>query len=148
MPQPAENPGPPATFRVAGLLVALEGAVSLTAAIVLLARAVTGEGSNTVANGYGTAGWFGVLGVGVGGAGVALAMGKRWGRAIATVVQLLLLPVVWSLLTGSHQLAYGIVLGAAALGVLILLFSPPSSRWMAAEYNDSDDYDNSDDEVG
>ncbi|MGF0309514.1 hypothetical protein BH93_16720 [Rhodococcoides fascians A25f] len=134
-----ENIGPPATFRSAGVLVAAQGAASLIAAFVLLVRAVSGEGDNAVANGYGTAGWFGVLGVGVGAAGVALILGKRWGRAIATVVQLLLLPVVWSLLTGSHQTVYGVVLGIVVIGVLVLLFSPPSSRWMAAEYSDVDD---------
>ncbi|MGB2722653.1 MAG: hypothetical protein WBG53_07360 [Rhodococcus sp. (in: high G+C Gram-positive bacteria)] len=134
-----ENLTPPATFRSAGALVAAQGLASLVAAIVLLVRAFSGEGDNAVANGYGTAGWFGVLGIGVGAAGVALILGKRWGRSIATVVQLLLLPVVWSLLTGSHQTVYGVALGAVVVGVLVLLFSPPSSRWMAAEYSDVDD---------
>ncbi|MFY2788182.1 hypothetical protein [Rhodococcus sp. KRD162] len=134
-----ENLTPPVTFRSAGVLVAAQGAASLIAAVVLLVRAFSGDGDNAVANGYGTAGWFGVLGVGVGAAGVALILGKRWGRAIATVVQLLLLPVAWSLLTGSHQTAYGIVLGLVVIAVLALLFSPPSSQWMAAEYSDVDD---------
>lgn len=134
-----ENLTPPATFRSAGVLVAAQGAVSLVAAFVLVVRAVSGEGDNAVANGYGTAGWFAVLGLGVGAAGVALILGKRWGRALATVVQLLLLPVVWSLLTGSHQTVYGIVLGIVVVAVLVLLFSPPSSQWMAAEYSDVDD---------
>ena len=134
-----ENLTPPVAFRSAGVLVAAQGAASLIAAVVLLVRAFSGDGDNAVANGYGTAGWFGVLGVGVGAAGVALILGKRWGRAIATVVQLLLLPVAWSLLTGSHQTAYGIVLGLVVIAVLALLFSPPSSQWMAAEYSDVDD---------
>ncbi|MFI8566909.1 hypothetical protein ACIGGF_10165 [Rhodococcus sp. NPDC078407] len=134
-----DNLSPPATFRSAGVLVAAQGAASLIAAFVLIVRAVSGDGDNAVANGYGTAGWFGVLGVGVGAAGIALAIGKRWARALATVVQLLLLPVVWSLLTGSGQIVYGVVLGAVVIGVLVLLFSPPSTRWMAAEYSDIDD---------
>ena len=134
-----DNLRPPATFRSAGVLVAAQGAASLIAAFVLVVRAVSGDGDNAVANGYGTAGWFGVLGVGVGVAGIALAIGKRWARALATVVQLLLLPVVWSLLTGSGQIVYGVVLGAVVIAVLVLLFSPPSTRWMAAEYSDIDD---------
>ena len=134
-----ENLTPPVTFRSAGVLVAAQGAASLIAAVVLLVRAFSGDGDNAVANGYGTAGWFGVLGVGVGAAGVALILGKRWGRAIATVIQLLLLPVAWSLLTGSHQTADGIGLGLVVIAVLALLFSPPSSQWMAAEYSDVDD---------
>ena len=113
--------------------MALEGAVALAASVVLLTRAVNGV-EDEVANGYGTAGWFAVVGAVVGAAGVALILGKRWGRAIALVVQLLLLPVVWSLLTDSHQPMYGILLGTCVVAILVLLFSPPSSRWMAAEY--------------
>lgn len=129
---------PPSTFRAAGALVALEGATALVAAVVLLIRAVGGV-EDTVANGYGTAGWFAVAGAVVGAAGVALVLGKRWGRAVALVVQLLLLPVVWSLLTDSHQPFYGVLLGSVVLAILALLFSPPSSRWMAAEYAHVDD---------
>lgn len=124
---------PPLTFRAAGALVALEGLAALVAAAVLIVRAVRGV-QDAVANGYGTAGWFAVIGLIVGAAGVALLVGKRWGRAIALVVQLLLLPVVWSLLTDSHQPLYGALLGAGVIAILVLLFSPPSSRWMAAEY--------------
>lgn len=138
MSTPQDNASPPVTFRAAGALVALEGVASLVAAFVLVMRAASGEGDSAVANGYGTAGWFGVLGIAVTAAGGALMIGKRWARALALVVQLLLLPVVWALLTGSDQPFYGIVLGTVALTTLVLLFSPPSSRWMAAEYSDFD----------
>lgn len=131
---------PPATFRAAGVLVALEGVVALVAAVVLVIRAVDGV-EDDVANGYGTAGWFAVIGVAVTTAGIALTIGRRWGRAIALVVQLLLLPVVWSLLTDSHQPLYGALLGLGVVGILVLLFSPPSSRWMAAQYVSIDDDD-------
>lgn len=111
----------------------------MVAAVVLLVRAVQGE-QNAVANGYGTAGWFAVVGLVVGAAGIGLVLGKRWGRAIALVVQLLLLPVVWALLTDSDQPLYGALLGIGVLAILVLLFSPPSSKWMAAEYvHDGDD---------
>lgn len=133
---------PPPTFRAAGLLVALEGAVALAASVVLLVRAVRGV-EDEVANGYGTAGWFAVVGAVVGAAGVALILGKRWARAIALVVQLLLLPVVWSLLTDSHQPLYGVLLGTGVVAILVLLFSPPSSRWMAAEYAHVDEDESS-----
>lgn len=129
---------PPSTFRAAGALVVLEGAVALVVAVVLLVRALGGA-RDSAANGYGTAGWFAVIGVAVGAAGIALILGRRWGRAIALVVQLLLLPVVWSLLTDSHQPLYGVLLGSGVVAVLALLFSPPSSRWMAAEYAHVDD---------
>jgi peptidoglycan/LPS O-acetylase OafA/YrhL len=124
---------PPSTFRAAGVLVALEGFIALVAAVVLVVRAVNGV-QDAVANGYGTAGWFAMIGIIVGAAGIALVLGKRWARAVALVVQLLLLPVVWALLTDSHQPLYGALLGIGVLAILVLLFSPPSSQWMAAEY--------------
>lgn len=141
MPTPPLPQVPPATFRSAGVLVAIEGLVALVAAAVLVVRAIGGsdETDQSVANGYGTAGWFAVVGAAVLAAGLALVAGKRWGRAIALVVQLLLLPVVWALLTDSHQPLYGVVLGAAVVAILVLLFSPASSQWMAAEYGSTDD---------
>ncbi|CFE68231.1 integral membrane protein [Mycobacterium tuberculosis] len=50
---------------------------------------------------------------------------------MAVFAQLLLLPVAWYLIVGSHQPAIGIPVGIIALGVLVLLFSPPSIRWAA-----------------
>jgi hypothetical protein len=79
-------------------------------------------------------------------AGIALLTGRRWGRAIAVVAQLLLLPVAWSLLTDSHQVPLGIVLGVVVLGALGCLFSAPTSRWMAAEYGAYADEASSDEE--
>lgn len=139
VPTPSQSTMPPPTFRAAGVLVSLEGLVGLVAAAVLLVRALGGSATDSAANGYGTAGWFAVVGGAVGGAGIALVLGKRWGRAVALVVQLLLLPVVWSLLTDSHQPIYGALLGVAVVAILALLFSPASSQWMAAEYSHLDD---------
>ncbi|WP_083874569.1 hypothetical protein [Nocardia paucivorans] len=123
----------PPTVRGAGALVALEGAVAVIVAIVLVVRGLLGY-DQTAANGYGTAAWFGILGGAVLAAGIGLLFGRRWGRAIAVIAQLLLLPVVWSLLTDSHQPLYGSVLGVVVIGALVLLFLPATSRWMASEY--------------
>lgn len=123
----------PPAVRGAGALVALEGAVAVTVAIVLVVRGLLGH-DQTAANGYGTAAWFGILGGAVLAAGIGLLFGHRWGRAIAVIAQLLLLPVVWSLLTDSHQPFYGSVLGLVVVGALVLLFLPATSRWMASEY--------------
>ncbi|MCP2274768.1 hypothetical protein [Nocardia amikacinitolerans] len=123
----------PATVRGAGGLVALEGAVAVTVAIVLVVRGLLGH-DQSQASGYGTAAWFGILGGAVLAAGVGLLLGQRWGRAIAVIAQVLLLPVVWSLLTDSHQPVYGGLLGVVVVAALILLFVPSSTRWMAREY--------------
>ncbi|WP_435591010.1 hypothetical protein [Nocardia sp. bgisy118] len=123
----------PATVRGAGGLVALEGAVAVTVAIVLVVRGLLGH-DQSQASGYGTAAWFGILGGAVLAAGVGLLLGHRWGRAIAVIAQILLLPVAWSLLTDSHQPVYGALLGVVVVAALILLFVPSSTRWMARDY--------------
>ncbi|WP_188829456.1 hypothetical protein [Nocardia camponoti] len=123
----------PLTLRVAGGLVALEGAAGVVTAIVLVIRAFTGH-DQSVASGVGTALWFGILFGGVLAAGVALGFGKRWGRAIAVIAQVLFLPVAWSLLTDSHQPVWGTLLAALSVGTLAALFAPASSAYMARDY--------------
>lgn len=90
----------------------------------------------SVANSYGTAAWFAIIGGGVLVGGLALFTGRRWGRAIAVVAQLLLAPVAYSLLTDSHQPLYGVPLVIAIIAVMVLLFMPASVRWLAGEYDD------------
>ncbi|TQF66085.1 hypothetical protein FK531_19680 [Rhodococcus spelaei] len=138
MSEPSAPSTPPTTVRAAGALVALEGAVALVVAVVLVIRGLLGH-DQSAASGYGTAGWLVILGGAVLAAGVALFVGKRWGRAIAVVAQLLLLPFVWSLLTDSHQPALGIAFGVVVVPALVLLFSAPTSRWMAQEYGEVED---------
>ncbi|CNV13714.1 integral membrane protein [Mycobacterium tuberculosis] len=107
-------------MRGAGLIVAVQGGAALVVAAALLVRGLAGADQHIV-NGLGTAGWFVLVG------GAVLAAGCR----LAVFAQLLLLPVAWYLIVGSHQPAIGIPVGIIALGVLVLLFSPPSIRWAA-----------------
>ena len=118
----------PNTVRCAGLVVAVEGVIALIVAIVLVVRAVRGADQH-VDNGYGTAAWFLVIGGAVLAAGWALVTGRRWGRGIAVVAQLLFLPVAWYLGVGSHQLAYGIGVALAAVVTLGLLVTPSAMGW-------------------
>ncbi|MFE3541772.1 hypothetical protein ACFXK0_02235 [Nocardia sp. NPDC059177] len=127
--------GIPTAVRVAGALVSLEGLVGVGTAIVLIVRAATGH-DQSVASGIGTAIWFGVLFGGVLAAGIGLLRGKRWGRAIAVIAQVLLLPVAWSLLTDSHQPLWGTLLAVLSLGTLGALFAPATSRYMAQDYGE------------
>ncbi|MCE5291777.1 MAG: hypothetical protein LLG14_21410 [Nocardiaceae bacterium] len=119
----------PNTVKVAGGLVALEGVVGVVLALVLVLRAAFGA-DQTIANGVAEAVWFIVLGGGVAAAGVALLLGHRWGRGIAVVSQIVVLPVAWMVIS-SQQLLYGIPLGLAAAATLVLLFLPASTRWAA-----------------
>ncbi|GAY19046.1 hypothetical protein MSZK_57720 [Mycobacterium sp. shizuoka-1] len=113
--------------RYAGFAAAAEGAVALIAAVVLVVRGASGADQHIV-NGYGTAGWFAVMGAAVLAGGWALITGRRWGRGIAVFANLLLVPVAWYVVQ-AHQPVYAVALGGVAIAVLALLFSPPALRW-------------------
>ena len=129
-------PAVPIAVRRAGVLVVAQGVAALVVAVVLVVRGIAGADQHVV-NGLATAGWFVLVGAGVIAAGRALILGKRWGRGLAVITQLLLLPVAWYLAVGSHQPGFGIPAGAVALIVLGLLFSPASVRWAAGSQGDS-----------
>ncbi|RDI53208.1 hypothetical protein [Nocardia mexicana] len=122
----------PSTVRAAGALAALEGGIGVIVAIVLVVRGLTGA-DQSLTSAYGTAAWFVILGGAVLAAGIGLLRGRRWGRAIVVIAQILLLPVSWYMIGGQPQ--FGIPLGLVALVTLGLLFSPPSTRWAAEVYD-------------
>lgn len=137
----------PTTVRISGVVTAVEGVVAVVAAIVLVIRELAGHHESAV-SGYGTAGWFGLIGLGVIAGGVALLRGRRWGRGVSIVAQLLLLPVAYALLTDSHQPGFGIPLAIVALAILILHFSPMTVRWVTGEPSPHDgDGDETDDDT-
>ncbi len=117
-------------MRGAGVVVALQGVAALVVAVVLVVRGIAGADQRVV-NGLGTAVWFVLVGGVVLAAGRALMVGKHWGRGLAVVTQLLLLPVAWYLAVGSHRPAVGIPAGLVALTALTLLFTPAAVRWAA-----------------
>jgi peptidoglycan/LPS O-acetylase OafA/YrhL len=129
--QPASAPTP-STVRRAGALVTLEGAAAVGFAIFLVVRGLLGY-DQSVTSGYGTALWFAILGGAVLAAGIGLLLGQRWGRTIALMAQLLLLPVTWYVLT-SHRWVWGVVLGVVVVAALVMLFAGSTSRWMAEGY--------------
>jgi hypothetical protein len=129
--------------RQAAVLVALEGAAGLVAAVAFVIRGLAGADQSTV-SGFGNAAWFAIVGAAVLAAGWALWTGRRWGRGLAVFAQLLLLPVTWYIGVGSHQWLYGIPIAVVALATLALLFSPSALQWLGAQDSrDSASADNS-----
>lgn len=120
------------------MLVALEGAAGLLAAVIYVLRGFDG-GDEPGLNKFGTAAWFAIIGGCVLAAGLALWTGRRWGRGVAVFAQLLLLPVVWYVAVGSHQWIYGIPVGIVAVITLVLLFSPSAVAWLGAQDSPADD---------
>ncbi|CAN3127863.1 hypothetical protein ACNUDN_08100 [Mycobacterium sp. smrl_JER01] len=136
----------PRTVRIAGALAALEGILALVMAVVLVVREAAGHHEIAI-SGYGTAGWFAIMGSGVSAAGWALWSGRRWGRGIAVFANLVLLGVAWYVYS-SGQLRYAVVVGVAAIAVLALLFSPSGLHWLAQEPNSATDSEASSDKRG
>lgn len=120
----------PPAVRYAGFLTAAEGVAALVMAVVLVVRAVGGADQHIV-SGYGTAIWFVLIGGGVLAGGWALIAGRRWGRGIAVLTNLLLLPVAWYVVT-SHHIVYGVLVGLLAVVTLGLLFSPSAVEWLTS----------------
>nr|WP_297612935.1 hypothetical protein [Nocardia sp.] len=123
----------PTTVRAAGALVAVQGAAAVVAGIVFVVMGVDGAAHNAK-NSYLTAGYAVIVGGAVLAAGLGLWRGRRWGRAIAVITQLLLLGVAWFMVT-SDRLDLAVPFGAVAIAGLVLLFAPASNRWMAAGYD-------------
>ncbi|WP_149361247.1 hypothetical protein [Lolliginicoccus suaedae] len=119
-------------IRAAGAIVAAQGATCLGLGAWYAARAIASEG-NEARFGIALSSWFLLLGAAVLAGGIALALGKRWGRAVAIVMQLLLLPVVFSMITTSHQYALGFGLGGIVVLTLVLMMSGRSSDWLNAD---------------
>ncbi|GAY09919.1 hypothetical protein [Pseudonocardia sp. N23] len=125
----AARPAPqtPPQVRLAGVVVALQGLVGVVFGVVLLVRGLgAGAGVRFV---LGETGYFVLIGVACVAIGVGLLRGRRWARSPAIVVELLLLPVVYSLLGPSKQIVWGIVVGAVVIATFLLLISERSREW-------------------
>jgi hypothetical protein len=118
---------PPRQVRLAGVLVGVEGLLSLGFAAALVARAFSPDAAAGAV--LGEAAYFVVVGAALAAVGIGLVIGKRWARTPAIVTQLLLLPVVYSLLGPSRQLLLGVVAGAFVITTFLLLISEASRAW-------------------
>ena len=122
---------PPPQIRVAGLLVGLQGAAAVAFAILV------GIQDSTLPLGsvLGEVGYFAVIGIALVFVGAALFTGRRGARTPAIVTQLLLLPVVYSLIGPSRQLVLGVAAGIYVVATFLLLISERSRAWATAPYS-------------
>jgi len=126
-PDPTVPAGPPPQVRLAGALVAVQALLALGFAGLLVLRVSSAE--LPVSFVLGEAGYFAVIGAALLAVGIGLVGGRRWARTPAIVTQLLLLPVVYSLLGPSRQLLLGVVAGAYVVTTFLLLISERSRTW-------------------
>lgn len=120
-----EEPEAPREVRAAAGVIGAESLALLAAAIILVIKTAAGH-PHSVAGA--------LLGAALALAGaVVLAVGARGlirlqpaSRTPIVVLQLLALPVSYSLAFQAHRVAYGAPMLLAALAVLYLLFTPPA----------------------
>jgi len=111
------------------VLVGLQGVAALVFAVLL----GIGAGGSWAAA-AGEVGMFVVIAAALAAAGAGLVTGRRVARTPAIVAQVLLLPVVYSLIGPSHQLVAGIAAGVYVVATFLLLISEPARAWSAAPY--------------
>jgi hypothetical protein len=112
------------------VLVGIQGLLGLGFAVALVVRALTVEGSGLLVRDIvGEAGYFVLVGAALVAVGLGLVAGRRWARTPAIVTQLLLLPVVYTLIGPSRQLLLGIVAGVFVIATFLLLISEASRTW-------------------
>lgn len=111
---------------------------------MLVVRAAGGHREETVViNGYATAAWFLILGGGLLAAGLGLLQGRRWGRGLVLIAELLILVAVGSSIFGATgaaalgEVGFPIYIGAIALAVasavaLAALLRREAVQWYAA----------------
>lgn len=123
----------PTPVRIAGWIASAQGLLGVGAAVLLFIRAVGGHDEETVViSGYGTAAWFAILGGGLLAAGLGLLRGKRWGRGLVVITELLLLFVAWYAAVGSGRVLAGVALAVVCVVALVSLFRRESVEWYAA----------------
>ncbi|MCW2720498.1 hypothetical protein [Pseudonocardia sp.] len=130
-----ERAAAPPQVRTAGALVAVQGLAAVVFAIVIALQA--SSAALPVGTVLGEAAAFAVLGAAVVAIGLALVAGRRGARTPAIVVQLLLLPVVYSLIGPSQQLVLGILCGLYVVATFLLLISEPSRAWAMGVEDDA-----------
>lgn len=129
-PVPTSAPG---TVLAAGALMTLQGAIGIAVAIVYLILA--GRGHTEIGlDLYGTALWFLLIFTPVAIAGVFMLLGRKWGQGIGVLLQLLLIPVVWSLFGASDQPLWGMALMVLVLPTLVCLLAPRSTAWFSSRH--------------
>ncbi|MGE3285140.1 MAG: hypothetical protein AB7J32_03420 [Pseudonocardia sp.] len=121
----------PWQVRCAGWLVAVEALAALVVAVVLAVRGVPTAASIGLV--LGQASFFLLVAGALAAVARALVAGGHWARTPAIVTQLLLLPVVYSLIGPSREPLLGIVAGLLVASCFLLLIGEAARQWMESE---------------
>jgi hypothetical protein len=116
----------PTPVCVAGVLVGLQALAAAVFTVALVLAGVTDLGRGPA---LGEAAFFLLVAAALAAVAGGLLTGRRWARTPALVTQLLLLPVVYSLLGPSHQVLLGLAAGAFVFATFMLLLNERSRLW-------------------
>lgn len=119
------DPSTPATVRIAGVIVGLQGLAGIVVAVLLL----VGPGVLRLSDRLGEAGFFALMAAAVMGFGIALVLGKRGARSPAVLVELLLIGIAGYATVPSSRPEYGIPVAVLCLAVLYLLLNTRGREW-------------------
>jgi hypothetical protein len=117
---------PPGPVRAAAGLVGLQGLVAVGFAGYLV---VAGGQAQQLSGVLAESGMFLLIAAALLWVAAGLLRGRFWARTPAIVVQLLLLPLAYSLLVPSRQVLAGAVTGVVVVAALLLLLSAPARDW-------------------
>jgi hypothetical protein len=121
----------PWQVRSAGLLVGVEALAALGFAVALAVRGTSTFASLGLV--LGQAAFFLLIGGTLVAVARGLVVGGHWARTPAIVTQLLLLPVVYSLIGPSREPLIGIVAGLVVASCFLLLIGEAARKWMESE---------------
>ncbi|MCH6196479.1 hypothetical protein MHT86_03075 [Corynebacterium mastitidis] len=133
---------PPAPVRWAALIAAAQSLLGIGYAVLLIARQLMGERDAAIVSESPNAAWVGlgtavffliVFGAVLVGAVAVLRARGRLGRGPIIMLNLILLPISFSMM-GAGAWLMGLATGASAVAVLALMFSPRAVAWASRVY--------------
>lgn len=120
----------PTPVRIAGWIASAQGLAGVGFATYVVIHALTGFRDEDVAqNPYGLAAWFFIITGGVLAAGIGLLRGRRWGRGLVILAELLLIGVGWYATVPSGQPLWGIPVILVSVVGLVCLFHRDAMEW-------------------
>lgn len=128
-------------MRWAGIIAILQSLVGIGYAILLIVRNVIGYEDPSVVTTQANMQWVGigtavffiiVFGAVVAGA-LTMMTGRRWGRGPVVFLQMILLPIAFTMWQGGAVL-FAVVTAVSAVGGLVLVFNRASTDWASRRY--------------
>ncbi|WPF66656.1 MULTISPECIES: hypothetical protein [unclassified Corynebacterium] len=133
---------PPPPVRWSAIISLLQSLIGIGYALLLIVRQVSGERDAAIVSESANASWVGlgtavffliIFGTVLAGGIAVLRSRGRWGRGPVIMLNLILLPISFSM-CGAGAWLMGIATGLSAVAVLAMMFSPRAVAWASRMY--------------